>query len=1476
MKKSHPGIRFRNMMPLKPGAVRYALILSCFIALLSVQRSGYVSPVVDAKSPEASMESTPLPASSICISGSLSPTDPTYKRPNFTLPCTVPATTPTVRYDVYEFEITGCASGSVTVSLCGPNAICAPVPGQNLDTIIWVYRQGGAPHPFNPGVPCSNLVAVNDDIACATSPLLSGLTTTLGPGRFVVVVSALSGTLQNNGNYSLFVDSSTCTVTQVDACQPITINPSVVPCGAKNTPYPDTTFTATGGTAPYSFSISGTLPAGLSFDATTGTISGTPTQAGGFPFTITATDANLCNNTRSYQIVISDVTLPCITDGLCADGPTFHPANTRDSDPTGIDHTGPGGTCRPALSTTEAFYNAYEFNLSSCSSTILTATLCGPGSCGPLTGAGALANPVIYLYRKPDGSAGAFDPANPCNNLVAANNDLDGIAASSGGLASCPASNELAAGLKRTIGSGSFVIVVTSFGNRQTGAYRLFIDTPGCSLDECATITGTVSGGGTICAGGSATVTVTLNGGTPPYTVTLNNGVGPLTGNSPLTFTVNPSVTTTYSVISATDSANCPATVSGSATVTVGDAQPPIISCQAGITVSANSNCQAGVPNVLGGVTVSDNCTPPGSLTLTQSPAAGTMVGLGAHTITVTVTDASNNSSQCTTTVTVVDNTPPTITLNGANPMVVECHGIFADPGATATDNCAGSVTVTASGSVNVNVPGTYTITYTATDGTNPATATRTVNVVDTTPPVIATCASNKSILADGNCQAAIPNLIGEVVAADSCSSATITQSPAAGTMVGAGNTVVTITATDAAGNFSVCTATVTVVDISPPTVTCPAGTTASADANCQAVVPDVTGGVTASDNCTPAGSLIITQVPPAGALVELGVTTITITAKDAADNSATCTTTFTVNDTTPPSITCPANITKNNDSNQCSAIATFQPVGSDNCTGVSTSCTPASGTAFPVGTTTVTCTATDAAGNHTSCSFTVTVNDVQPPNITCPANITRGTDPNAATAVVTFLPSVTDNCAGVTFNCSPASGSSFALGTTTVTCTATDAHSNTDTCSFTVTVVDTQPPTIICPANQIRSNSPNQCGAVVTYPAPTVTDNTPGSSFVCSPAAGSFFPIGTTMVTCVATDSGGNHSNCSFTVTVNDTQAPTIICPADITVVGNIPGQCSANVSLSNPTAADNCPGVIVTGVRSDGLPLGAPYPLGTAATPSTIITWTAKDASNNTVSCTQKVTVTNQNPVVTITGPATGSTYSVGTTVNFTGTFTDNAGGSHTATWTFDTISKVATVVEPSGSTPGSANTSFTFTTAGVYQVSLTVNDGCGGSGSANTIGGVSALVVVYDPDGAFVTGGGWFNSLAGAYPANPSATGKANFGINAKYHNNATIPTGQTEFNLNFANFNFHSSAYEWLVVTGAKAQYKGTGKVNGGGSYGFIVTVIDGKVSGGGGVDKFRIKIWDANNNNAVVYDNQMNAPDSANPTTSLGGGSIVIH
>jgi hypothetical protein len=164
----------------------------------------------------------------------------------------------------------------------------------------------------------------------------------------------------------------------------------------------------------------------------------------------------------------------------------------------------------------------------------------------------------------------------------------------------------------------------------------------------------------------------------------------------------------------------------------------------------------------------------------------------------------------------------------------------------------------------------------------------------------------------------------------------------------------------------------------------------------------------------------------------------------------------------------------------------------------------------------------------------------------------------------------------------------------------------------------------------------------------------------------------------------------------------------------------------------------------------------------------------------------------------------------------------------------------------------------------------------GTANTVNNEhEATIVIYDPEGGFVTGGGWVNSPSESYRPDPALTGKATFGFVSKYKKGATTPTGQTEFQFKVADLNFHSTTYQWLVVAGARAQYKGTGTINGEGEYGFLLTAIDGALPGGGGEDKFRIKIWDKATD-TLVYDNQYGADDDSEPSTPLGGGSIVIH
>jgi photosystem II stability/assembly factor-like uncharacterized protein len=266
-------------------------------------------------------------------------------------------------------------------------------------------------------------------------------------------------------------------------------------------------------------------------------------------------------------------------------------------------------------------------------------------------------------------------------------------------------------------------------------------------------------------------------------------------------------------------------------------------------------------------------------------------------------------------------------------------------------------------------------------------------------------------------------------------------------------------------------------------------------------------------------------------------------------------------------------------------------------------------------------------------------------------------------------------------------------------------------------------------------------------------------------------------------------------------------------------------------------------------------------------------KDKDGDFTDYTAEVTVNNIAPSVgQIAAPL--DPIQVNTEINASADFTDSGMlDTHTAVWDWgDTSTSPGTVNETNGS--GSVTGSHTYTTPGVYTVKLTVTDDDGGLGQSEF-----RYVVIYDPEGGFVTGGGWINSPEGACQlteACTGATGKANFGFVSKYKKGAEVPTGETEFQFKAGNLNFHSDSYEWLVVANHKAMYKGVGTINGAGNYGFMLSAIDEKLTPSTDVDLFRIKIWDKDNDDAIVYDNQMGAEDDEDPTTEIGGGNIVIH
>lgn len=291
-----------------------------------------------------------------------------------------------------------------------------------------------------------------------------------------------------------------------------------------------------------------------------------------------------------------------------------------------------------------------------------------------------------------------------------------------------------------------------------------------------------------------------------------------------------------------------------------------------------------------------------------------------------------------------------------------------------------------------------------------------TINVVDSTPPNITACPSNRTITGlPGQCTVALPNLTGELTATDNVSPAgtlTITQDPMAGTPLGFGDTVVTFFAADQLDNESSCHATITVHpdDNTPPTIdVCAQNQSVDATlGGCSAIVPDFTAGVTASDDCDDA--VTITQSPAAGETASVGVNTITITAEDNSGNTDTCEATLTVNDVEEPVIACPAAFTIPTNPGQCGASVpsvTTMVTASDLCGTVSLSQSPLAAAAVSTGLFTVTVTAEDEAGNTAECTVDITVTDQEAPVISAPAHANVAlnavfTDPGAA---------ATDNC---------------------------------------------------------------------------------------------------------------------------------------------------------------------------------------------------------------------------------------------------------------------------------------------------------------------------------------------------------------------------------------------------------------------------------------------------------------------------------
>lgn len=556
-------------------------------------------------------------------------------------------------------------------------------------------------------------------------------------------------------------------------------------------------------------------------------------------------------------------------------------------------------------------------------------------------------------------------------------------------------------------------------------------------------------------------------------------------------------------------------------------------------------------------------------------------------------------------------------------PVVVEGtdpSGAVATYAATASDATSGTGTpVCSPASGSVFAVGATSVTCQAQDvAGNTSYATFTVRVQDTVAPdfIVSDRTGEATGPAGAEMRFATPTTSDAV---DGTGHAVCTRE--SGTTFALGETTVTCTATDAAGNTRSRSFTVTVFDTTKPSLDVSADRTAEATGPGGAEVEYDAATATDLVDGSPAATCDLAS----GHEFPLGTTTVTCSATDAAGNTVQETFDVTVEDTTKPDLRVPADWTVEADG-PAGTDVTFTATATDLVDGDrDVTCDPRSGTTFALGTTTVSCSASDTRGNEATDTFEVGVRDTTAPDFAAPDAMTvEATGPSGA-AVTYAGPTTTDAVDGDgVAGCTPASGSTFALGTTAVTCTATDKAGNTSSHAFDVIVVDTTKPTLTVP-DAVVAEATSGDGAKVDFAAATATDLVDAAPAVaCDRASGGQFALGQTKVSCTATDEAGNAADASFTVTVSDTRAPVLDLPSDRTVEAT--GPTGAQTAFA-ATASDAVEGSVP--VTCDPAS-GATFALG-----ATEVTCTASDSQRQETTGTFTVTVVDTTPP-SITAPS------------------------------------------------------------------------------------------------------------------------------------------------------------------------------------------------------------------------------------------------
>jgi hypothetical protein len=492
-----------------------------------------------------------------------------------------------------------------------------------------------------------------------------------------------------------------------------------------------------------------------------------------------------------------------------------------------------------------------------------------------------------------------------------------------------------------------------------------------------------------------------------------------------------------------------------------------------------------------------------------------------------------------------------------------------------------------------------------------------TIHVVDTTGPTFSNVPVNISTAATSSAGAVVSYT--EPTASDLVDGGrSVDCSPASGSTFPAGvATNVNCTASDSRGNPNSAGFSVTVgpwdstapnIGVSDTTVEATSASGAFVHYSVSFSDPD---DAVSSSECTPASD----------AVYNLGDTLVNCSATDSHGNSSSASFTVHVVDTTKPQISnVPSDIFEEATSPSGRTVTFDTPTATDLGASAPVNCVPGSGSNFVVGTTTVTCTANDGRGNTSQAEFHVSISpiDATPPIITVPADITTEATSGSG-AAVTYAFSATDPDDAVSASsCTPDSGATFAIGQTTVTCNATDSHTNSASKTFKVTVADTTPPVLSSVPADKTVEANGFAGSIVDFAPPTAVDLGEPRLVTCVPARNSTFALGTTTVICSASDGRGNTGTATFKINVVDTTPPTLNPPGDFSAYA---------VENSGTFPSDDSVQKFVFGAHVSDI--ADPHPTLATDTPSffpvgtTTVHFTATDASGNKATGSARLTI-------------------------------------------------------------------------------------------------------------------------------------------------------------------------------------------------------------------------------------------------------------